>query len=99
MTERLAKEAVAVLKKLDGQPFITFPGGHLRRTGECEYDRKAEEATPTVKRNRLIAIGFMVKLRLGKEVETVYSMKHDHCQGQEKWRNDQQRDGESKKRV
>jgi len=72
---------------------------NLRRTREREYERKAEESTPTVKRNRFIAIWCMVKLRLGKEIETVYSMKSNHCQDQENWRNDKQRDRESKKRM
>jgi hypothetical protein len=86
-------------EELDEQSLITICGGNLRRTREREYERKAEEATPTVKRNRLIAIWCMVKLRLGKEVETVYSMKSNHCQGQENWCNDKQRDRKSKKRV
>jgi len=72
---------------------------NLRRTREREYERKAEESTPTVKRNRFITIWCMVKLRLGKEIETVYSMESNHCQDEENWRNDKQRDRESKKRM
>jgi hypothetical protein len=73
-------DGATATEELDEQSFITFwGGGDLRCTREREYERKAKEATPTVERNFLIAIWCVVKLRLGKEIEAVCSMKSDHC--------------------
>jgi hypothetical protein len=76
--ERL-EEAALLNNSMKNPSLLLGGGGNLRRTRKCEYERKAKEATPTVKRNYLIAIWCVVNLRLGKEIKTVYTIKSGHC--------------------